>query len=104
MDEKFGGENRTQQQMDGFRGIVNYCGFHDLGYSSPDYTWSNMQEGENRICLRLDRALATSEWSAKFGGMKMYHLVDSALDHCALLVTNSKTRHRPRVRHFHFEA
>ena len=46
MDEKFGGENRTQQQMDGFRGIVNYCGFHDLGYSGPDYTRSNMQEGE----------------------------------------------------------
>ena len=98
MDEKFGGENLTQQQMDGFRGIVNYCGFHDLGYSGPDYTQSNMQEGENRICLGLDRVLATSEWSAKFGGMKMYHLVDSTSDHCALLVTNSKTRHQPRVR------
>ena len=90
--------------MDGFRGIVNYCGFHDLGYVGLDYTWSNMQEGENRICLRLDRALASPEWSAKFEGMKVHHLVDSTLDHCALLVSDSRARHRPRVRRFHFEA
>ena len=104
MNEKFGGANRSQHQMDGFRRIVNYCDFHDLGYCGPDYTWSNMQDGENRICLRLDRALATLEWSARFGGMKVYHLMDSTSDHCALLVTNSRTRHRPKVRCFHFEA
>jgi len=90
--------------MDAFRRIVNYCGFHELGYSGSDYTWSNMKLGDNRICLRLDRALATSKWSARFRGMKVYYLVDSTLDHCALLVTDSKTRHRPRVRRFHFEA
>ena len=93
MNEKFGGVNRPQQQMDSFRGIVNYCGSHDLGYYGPDYTWSNMQEGENRICLRLDRALATPEWSARFERMKVYHLVDSTSDHCALLVTDSRARH-----------
>ena len=104
MNENFGGANRPQQRMDGFREIVNYCGFHDLGYCGPDYTWSNMQEGENRICLRLDRALATLEWSARFERMKVYHLVDSTSDHYALLVTDSRARHRPRVRRFHFEA
>ena len=104
MNEKFGGANCSQHQMDGFRRIVNYCNFHDLGYYGPDYTWSNMQDGENRICLRLDRALATLEWSSRFGGMKVYHLVDSTSDYCALLVTNSRTRHQPKVRCFHFEA
>ena len=63
-----------------------------------------MQEGECRICLRLDRALATPEWSTRFGEMKVYHLVDSTSDHCALLVTDPKTKHRPKVRRFHFEA
>ena len=104
MNEKFGGANRPQQQMDSFREIVNCCGFHDLGYCGPNYTWSNMQEGESRICLRLDRALATLEWSARFERMKVYHLVDSTSDHYALLVTDSRARHRPRVRRFHFEA
>ncbi|XP_075665592.1 uncharacterized protein LOC142635292 [Castanea sativa] len=103
MDEKSGGANCTQQQIDGFRGIVNYCGFHDLGYCGPDYTWSNMQEGENRICLRLDRALATPEWSARFREMKVYHFVDSTSNHYALLVTDPGTKHQTRVRRFHFE-
>ena len=93
MNEKFRGANRPQQQMDSFREIVNYCGLHDLSYCGPDYTWSNMQEGENGICLRLDRALATPEWLARFERMKVYHLVDSTSDHCALLVTDSKARH-----------
>ena len=61
MDEKAGGSIRSQQQMDGFRNVVDFCGFSDLGYCGTDFTWSNMQEGEHNIQLRLDRALATPE-------------------------------------------
>lgn len=75
--------------MDGFRSVVDFCGFSDLGYCGPDFTWCNMQEGENIIQLRLDRALATPEWIEKFDGMRVYHLVDSTSDHCALLLTVS---------------
>ena len=57
--------------MDGFRSVVDFCGFSDLGYCGPDFTWCNMQEGENRLQLRLDRALATPEWIEKFDGMKV---------------------------------
>ena len=48
-----------------------------------------MQDGENRIQLRLDRALATHEWRVKFTEMRVYHLVDSTSDHCALLLNSS---------------
>ena len=48
-----------------------------------------MQEGENKIHLRLDRALANIEWIGKFEGVRVYHLVDLTLDHCALLLTHS---------------
>ena len=75
--------------MDGFRSVVDFCGFSDLGYCGPDFTWCNMQEGENIIQLRLDRALATLEWIEKFDGMRVYHLVDSTSDHCTLLLTVS---------------
>ena len=68
---------------------MDFCGFSDLGYCGPDFTWCNMQEGENIIQLRLDRALATLEWIEKFDGMRVYHLVDSTSDHCALLLTVS---------------
>ena len=84
-----GGAPRRQRQMDGFREVVNTCGFKNLGYCSPDFTWCNMQEGNNRIYLRLDRALATNDWISYFNGTKVLHLVDSTSDHCALLIVNS---------------
>ena len=40
--EKQGGAIRSQQQMDGFRKVVNYCAFKDLGYCGSDFTWCNM--------------------------------------------------------------
>ena len=48
-----------------------------------------MQEGADRIQLRLDRAFANSEWARKFNEMRVYHLVDSTSDHSALHLTVS---------------
>ena len=84
-----GGAPRPQRQMDGFREVVSTCGFKNLGYCGPDFTWCNMQEGNNRIYLRLDRALAINDWISYFSGTRVLHLVDSMSDHCALLIVNS---------------
>ena len=74
--------------MDGFREVVNACGFKDLGYCGLDFTWCNMQEGDNRIYLRLDRAFATNDWINYFNGTRVLHLVESTSDHCALLIAD----------------
>ncbi|XP_030946656.1 uncharacterized protein LOC115971101 [Quercus lobata] len=89
--------------MDGFREVVNVCGFKDLGYSGSDFTWCNMQEGENRVYLRLDRAFATNDWINHFNGTRVLHLVDSISDHCALLIANSLVVQPPQTRRFHFK-
>ena len=88
MEEKWGGANRTQIQMEGFRNVINSCGFKDLGNSGPDYTWCNMQEGAGRIYLRLDRALAMCDKIEKFGEVKVHHLVDSTSYHYAIFISN----------------
>ena len=90
--------------MDGFRRVVNYSNFQDLGHSGYDYTWSNMQEGDNSISLRLDRAFATPEWVEKFGGLKVHHIADSTSDHLALLVMDSISKRYASEKRFHFEA
>ena len=86
-----GGAMRSQRQMEGFREVINICGFKDLGYSGPDFTWCNMQEGENRVYLRLDQAFATDEWIRQFKGIRVLHLVDSTSYHYALLITDKIT-------------
>ena len=40
---------------------------------------------EGMIRIRLDRALAMSEWMAKFQGAKLHHISMSASDHSFLV-------------------
>ncbi|XP_075636728.1 uncharacterized protein LOC142608963 [Castanea sativa] len=98
-----GEARRSQRQMEGFREAINCCSFKDLGYCGPEYTWSNMQEGVNRMCLRLDRALATQDWINCYKDMRVHHLVESTSDHVALLLSDSLAQEKPR-RRFQFEA
>ena len=104
MNEKAGGVLRSQSQMDSLRKVVNLCGFKDLGYCGPDFTWYNMKKGCNRILLHLDRALATSKWLEHFKEPKVHHLVDTTSNHCILLTTNSPFPACKRKHRFHFEA
>ena len=48
-----------------------------------------MQERENIIYLRLDRALTTTKWKNAYKDVKVHHMVDSTSDHCALLITDA---------------
>ena len=104
MDKKSGRAVRSQSQMDKFRDVVNACGFKDLGYLGPNFTWCNMQSGDSRVYLMLDRAFATSYWIDKFGEVRVNHLVDSTSDHCALYVADPKAPKQPNTRRFHSEA
>ena len=66
MNEKTGGTQRSQSQMDSFRQVVNFCDFKDLGYYGPNFTWCNMKEGIDRIPIRLDRSFTTLDWLEYF--------------------------------------
>lgn len=87
--------------MEKFREVVNYCGFKNLGYIGPDFTWCNMQEGDGRMYLRLDRGFATNDWIDRFGEVRVHYLINSTSDHCALFLSDPKL---PRARRFHFES
>ena len=52
--------------MERIRSRVDSYNFKDLGYIGPDFTWCNMQEGDDKIYLRLDKALATQNWIEKY--------------------------------------
>ncbi|XP_075658762.1 uncharacterized protein LOC142628578 [Castanea sativa] len=104
MEEKLGGVQRSQRQMDKFREVIHHCKFKDLGYYGPDFMWSNMQQGENRKYLRLDRALATPDLIDLYKDIKVHHLVESTSDHCVLLISNATVQKYPNSRRFLFEA
>ena len=85
--EKEGGSDRPRQQMKNFIDTINFCGFHDLGFNGPKFTWRYHQADGMQIRERLDRALATPEWMNLFPEAKLFHLSSSVSDHLPLALS-----------------
>ena len=80
-------------------GYLKQCGFFDLGFSGPAYTWINRRFSSNPVFERLDRCLANAEWCDFFPNTNVFNLPIILSDHGPILV--SKFR-RPRLT-FKFE-
>ena len=105
VEKKLGGVQRSHRQMEDFRDAIHQCGFKDLEFIGPKFTWCNMQKGESRMYLRLDRALATLDLVDHYKEVKVHHLVESTSDHCALLITDANVVQKyPNRRRFLVEA
>lgn len=102
--EKAGGPERSQQQMEGFREAINIRGFQDMGYEGLDFTRCNQRHGRARIQLRLDRVLATVDWIEHYQNSRMFHIVESTSNHCAIFLTDQQNPPIYRNKRFHFEA
>ena len=84
--KKCGGLERFQNQMEGFRNVINECGFQDMGYVGPNFTWCNRRsDGE-----RIRKVLAIAYWMELYCTSKVFHIVDSTSNHCALLLIDNK--------------
>ncbi|XP_050241121.1 uncharacterized protein LOC126690018 [Quercus robur] len=105
LQEKRGGPPRAHSLMQSFRDILDLCGFVDLGFSGPEFTWHGRRRGE-LIWERLDRGVANYEWLARFPTGRIKHLHCFTSDHRPILLSldsngeNQRWKRKP----FHFEA
>ena len=86
-----------------FRDVIDECGFMDLDFVGPKFTWSRHFENGNSIWERLDRGLATNTWFLKFPGSRVYHLHCNSSDHCPIHVTFSDLVPSVHKKVFRFE-
>jgi hypothetical protein len=93
-EEQFGGQGRTERQMEGFREEVDVCGFVDLGFIGLPYTWDNQQRDSANIKCRLDRGFANGDFLDLFQSVKVWHVQTAESDHCALVLECLKRQHR----------
>ena len=96
--EQFGGQDRPERQMDGFRDAVHTCGLTDLGYIGLPYTWDNRQQGSHNVKVRLDRGLACAGFLNLFRTVRVWHVQTTESDHCSLVVECVKGSQRRRGR------
>lgn len=73
-DEKLGGAIRNHRQMKSFRNVLDECGFIDLGFVGPRFTWSKHFLDGHSIWERLNRGLANTNWFHKFPESRVHHL------------------------------
>lgn len=104
--EQFGGNDREEWKMEGFREAVQYCEFTYLGYYGTPYTWDNRRGKGQNIKVRLDRALADVKMLDLFGDSTVTHMQTTESDHCAILVelrNSGLLQGRQRERPFRYE-
>ncbi|XP_075636858.1 uncharacterized protein LOC142609117 [Castanea sativa] len=102
-EEKLEGVERSHNQMQLFRDVIDECGFMDLGYVGPKFTWARRFENGRSIWERLDRGLANNEWFLKFPGAQVHHLQCNSSYHCPLLIVLAPLDIPQRKKPFRFE-
>jgi hypothetical protein len=72
----------------------------DLGFTGLPFTYDNGREGDTNVKVRLDRAVADTNWRDLFGDAILHHLVSSRSDYCPLFLeirNKSWERHKPCI-------
>lgn len=93
-NEHFRGQGRSERQMQGFRDVVDDCGFVDLGFIGLPYTWDNRQPEQTNVKCRIDRGLATEGFLDLFPRTKVWHVQTTESDHCCLVVECDRWENR----------
>jgi hypothetical protein len=66
--------------------MVDVCGLYDLGFEGRSWTFEKRVVGGSFCRVRLDRALATIDWSLRFPETTVRHLTAAASDHDPILL------------------
>jgi hypothetical protein len=90
------------RRINAFCDYVKQCGFIDLGYSGPAYTWTNKRRNTMPTFERLDRSLANAEWCTAYPNTTVYHLPMLRSDHAPILTLLNSSRRRTN-KPFRFE-
>uniref|UniRef100_A0A2N9FN80 Protein kinase domain-containing protein n=1 Tax=Fagus sylvatica TaxID=28930 RepID=A0A2N9FN80_FAGSY len=101
LEKKQGRHTRSERQMQMFRDVLDECGFVDLGFTGPKFTWTNNRVGD-MTWERLDKAVATPEWLLCFPSTRVHHLDVRWSDHKPLWVSTEPMM-RPSRKLFKFE-
>ena len=72
--------------MEAFRDVLADCGLFDLGFSGVPWTYDNKQSGLRNVRVRLDRVVASANWSNMFEQAEVVHLTSPCSDHCPVLL------------------
>lgn len=96
-EEQIGPNVRDISQINLFREVVHACQLTDLGYIGLDWTFERKIQNDEFCRVRLDRALASTEWCSWFPFATLHHLHAVKSDHSPILLLNEMEAHNQRI-------
>jgi hypothetical protein len=91
-----------------FKECLDDCGLSDLGYSGPKFTWTNKQESDSNVRVRLDRAVANGSFTQLFDDCHVENVITTTSDHYAIVLSlknyQNEATSRPVQMGFKYEA
>ncbi|KAK9018505.1 hypothetical protein V6N11_001478 [Hibiscus sabdariffa] len=102
-EEKLGGALIDQNSTKWYLDFLDNTNLLEIPMKGVSFTWSNKRSEEDVILEKLDRALATVEWSTFFDRAIVLVEVAIASDHCPLVLCTDGLNRRGK-REFKFES
>ena len=91
-DEKLSHRPPSYKQMDEFREVLEQCSLTDLGFLGYPFMWNNKRPGHANTKERLDRAVASVDWRAKFPRSMVTHLSSHASNHLPIILQTKSSK------------
>ena len=91
------GRTRVPYLLESFRHLMEDCELEDLGFEGAEFTWRRSSSPDS-IEDRIDRCLATPEWTTIFPSARVFHLEYWRSDHRPLLLASDGEKERPTPR------
>jgi hypothetical protein len=88
---------RSLAQITGFRDTVDVCELADLGYEGNSWTFEKRVAGGSFCRVRLDRALAMTQWCDRFPLAAVHHLTGVSSHHGPIFLRWRESRRERRV-------
>lgn len=84
--EKRGGDPHNSQAMSNFKSMIQHLGMMEIPGKGCKFSWSNRQQGANRIDCKLDRSLGNGAWINVFSASEVRFLPSGISDHCPQII------------------
>ncbi|XP_043696901.1 uncharacterized protein LOC122647612 [Telopea speciosissima] len=85
--EKIGGDSIRQEAVDEFNSFIDDSGLVDLKWKGEFLTWNNRQDGDARICCKLDSVMVNLAWIDVLRSSEVDFLPPGLSDHSPMVLT-----------------
>ncbi|KAK4729487.1 hypothetical protein R3W88_022475 [Solanum pinnatisectum] len=76
----------TNTELKDFTECIHDLGLAELTWTENYYTWTNKQQGSDKIYSRIDRALGNDEWMLNWEHVRTEYDLQNFSDHCPMIL------------------